>query len=465
MRNKTARSPRDFYLQALIGRAHILQFTGQYPQARQDWQSVEQATRDPVYRFEYYQGISSLYERIGKFRQAFAFIEQAIKLCRRCPGLVRTQVLHRIKVRLLLEKEEYPKAVKLGEAILRRWGSDLAREERTRLYTSMGTAYLSMGSYDRALDYYLRTKRLNQRLNHLEGISAADNNLALAYWKMGDYQKALKHSREALGVREKIGYMYGISASLNNLGLINDEIGNYEEALRYYEKALAAFKRLNDIYGMNIVLTNIGSIHHEIHGDVNKAFGCHLRSLELARQSRDRYGEIEGLLAMTDMYWLRKEKRAYGQTVKAIDRLFKGVRSEELEVHYLLARIKLQAWQKDRVLRDRAIRALLAAFDRSRNRLMVMECGAVLIDICHAFHLVEWLPAIADRVREIEEGWSKIESPLKRAKILRALVKYRLLVKDRPGASGYFRSWEQTARKYGIKNEQKDIERLRSTVG
>ncbi len=461
---KHTKSAKDLYLQALINRAHVLQFTGQYPRAQDDWQAVVRATRDPKYRFEYYQGISSLYERTGKVRKAFVLIEQAIRLCHRHRGLIRPHALQRIQVHLFLEKEDYPKALELGKRILHRWRRELTNEERTRLYTSMGTAYLSMGSYGRALDYYLRTKRLNQRLNHLEGISVADNNLTLTYWKMGDYQKALRHCREALAVREKIGYVFGVAATLNNLGLINDEMGNYEEALKYYEKALAAFKRLNDIYGMNIALTNIGSIYHEIHGDANRAFGCHVRSLDLARQSGDRYGEIEGLLAMTDMYWLRKEKRAYGQAVDAIGRLIAGLHSEELEVHYLLARIKLHAWQKNRALRDRAIRALLAAFDRSRNRLMVMECSAVFMDICHTFRLLEWLPAIADRAREIKEGWSKIESPLKRTKILRALVKYHLLAVDRTRAVEYFRQWEQIARKYGIKAEQKDIDRLRSAV-
>jgi len=464
MRNTQSRSPKDLYLQALINRAHVLQFTGHYPQARQDWQSVDQATKDPKYRFEYYQGISSLYERIGKFRKAFALIEQAIRLCRRHRGLVHAHVLQRIQVHLLLEKEDYPAAVKLGEEILRRRERELGSEERTRLYTSIGTAYLSMGFYGQALDYYMKTRRLNHRLNYSEGISVADNNLALVYWKMGDYQKALKHSREALNVREKIGYMYGISASLNNLGLINDEMGNYDEALKYYEKALAAFKRLNDIYGMNIVLTNIGSIHHEIRGDVNKAFGCHLRSLELARKSGDRYGEIEGLLAMTDMHWLRREKPAYGQAIDAIGRLLGSVRSEELEVHYLLALVKWRAWQKDRRHQDRAIRTLLAALKRSRNRLLVMECTAVFINICHTFNLAEWVRSISSGVEEIEKKLGTIESPLKRTKILRALVKYHLLLTDRTRAAGSFRQWEQSARKYGIRAEQKDIDRLRPTV-
>jgi tetratricopeptide (TPR) repeat protein len=464
MRNTQSKSPKDLYLQALINRAHVLQFTGHYPQARQDWQSVDQATRDPKYRFEYYQGISSLYERIGKFRKAFALIEQAIRLCRRHPRLVRPHVLQHVQVSLLIEKDDFPAAVKLGEDLLRRWNRALTNRTRARLYTSLGTAHLAMGSYGRALDYYLKTRRLNQRVNYLDGISVADNNLALVYWKMGDYQKALEHSRAALEVREKIGYMFGISASLNNLGLINDELGNYDEALKYYEKALAAFKRLNDIYGITIALTNIGSIYHEIRGDVNRAFACHLRSLELARRSGDRYGEIEGLLIMTEMYWCQQNRRAYGQAIDAIAPLIKDVRSEELDVRYFLARIKLHAWQRNRSLRDRAIRALLKTLNRSRNRLLVMESIAVFINICHDFSLAEWAPSVTSRVEEIEKKLGTIESPLKRTKILRALVKYHLLMTDRTRATGYFRQWAQSARQYGIKAEQKDIDRLRSAV-
>lgn len=465
MKHAHAKSPRDLYLHALMGRAHVRQFTGQYPQALQDWQAASRATRDPKYRFEFYQGVGTLYERLGRFQSAFASIGQAIRLCRRYPRLARPHVMQRIQVHLLLEREDYPAAVKLGEEIMRRRISAMPDNERTRLYTSLGTACLAMGAYDRALDYYMKTRCLSRRLNHLEGISVADNNLSLVYWKMGDYKKALKHSRAALDVREKIGYMFGISASLNNLGLINDEMGNYEEALMYYEKALAAFKRLNDIYGVSVALTNIGSIYHEIQGDVNKAFGCHLRSLELARQSGDRFSEIEGLLAMSEIYWLRKGKRAYGHAVEAIDRLIKGMRSEELGINHLLARIRLHAWNKDRVLRDRAIQSLLDVLGRSRNRLQVIEGVAGFIEICHAFGMDGWTRAIAGRVKGMQAGWSGIESPLKRTKILRALVKYHLLARDRVKAGFYHRQWEQSARQYRIRAEQKEIDRLRPAVG
>jgi tetratricopeptide (TPR) repeat protein len=464
---------RDLYLRALISRAKVLQFTGQYQRSIEDFRGIKKNTRDPLYLFEYYRGVSSVHERRGQFRKAIAFIEKALRLSRRCRGSLNEALLRNIKIYLMIQKGDNSRAIKYGYSILRQARRNrndypsraiFQYREKAGLFIRMGNAYQALGNYKKALYFFLQARKMHLRANYSEGVSAADNNLTLAYWKIGNYKKALQHGREALAVREKIGHVFGISSTLNNLGLINDEMGNYREALQFYEKALANFIRLNDIYGMTIAFTNIGSIHHEILGDLDTAFDHYLKCLNLVRKTGDLYGEIEGLLAMAEMYWRRKDQRAFVKTIKTLDQLIPRIKSEELKTNFLLLQIKLQVWRKNNALRDKNAEELIKTLKRSKNDLLIFEGIAAFIDVAYMFNLDDWLDDISPQVREMVRQFKKIESPLKRTKILRALVKYHLLANDRARAAKYFRDWEASSLRYGIKAEAEEIARLRSKI-
>jgi tetratricopeptide (TPR) repeat protein len=465
---------KDLYLRALIGRAKMFKFTGQYQDALKDFRMIKRNTRDPRYQFEYYRGVSSVLERMGRFRPAIALVERAIRLSRRCRDLRNDSLLLNTKVHLLIHKGDNAGALKLCHTILRknnraRGGSAASGKEhdlidKATLLKNIAYAYYAMEKYKKALGYYLRARQYYRQAKYLEGVSDTDNNLTLIYWKTGNYKKALAHSHEALTVREKIGHGYGLSSTLNNMGLINDEMGNYPEALRFYEKALANFYRLNDIYGLTIALTNIGSIYHEIFGDIKRAYVYYEKSYQYSRKTGDPLSEAEGLLAMAEMHWQMENRRAFVQDIAALNRLMPGIRSAELSAMFLLVQIKLRVWKRDRTGVNSKVDELLALLKRSRNDLLAMESVAALIDIIYRFDLEELRDKIALAAGEMGKNLPAIESPLKRTKILRALVKYHLLANDRVRAGKYFKEWEDVSTWFGIKAEKDEIVILRPIV-
>lgn len=463
--------PRKLYLRALVGRARIYQFTGDYIRSQKDWETLRRLAHDPQHVYEYYQGLSSLYERRGQFRPAYAWLKKAIYLCRRHPGMINEKMVKNNQIHLLIEKGEYARALKLGRSLLRQIkpgkpvrGSDrnfLPARDRAKLLTSIGNAHLALGNYDQARDFFLRARRLNCQQNNLEGLSVTDNNLTLVYWKKGNYQKALACSQDALAVRERIGHRYGISATLNNLGLINDEMGNYQIALQYYERALDIFRQLNDIYGMTIALTNIGSIYSEVEGNMTKAMSYYRHSLELVRQTGDAYGEIEAMLTMADMHYQQRDWSTFEDLVTSAGRLLRSVASEELTVTYYLALIRMYTRRQKYEQRRTMMRRLIRFLAHSADELLRFETVAALIDFLHKEPAgVSW-KEIGGLVREIEKKFKIVESPLKRAKILRGLVKYHLATGDRRRAARHFRQWADTAPRYGIKAHFPEIEHIR----
>jgi tetratricopeptide (TPR) repeat protein len=462
---------RELYRRALMGRAQVYQFTGQYPQSLKDWEKYKKVGDEPRHMYAYCQGVSILHDRVGQFKKANMLSEQAIGLGQQYPGIVEAGVLRSARVQLLIKKGDFAEAIKSAEDMLSstkptrkghvRKRVTMDKREEARLLMSMGTAYMSMGKYDQARVHFLRARKINQQINSPEAVSIADNNLTLTYWKMGDYKHAIVHCRKALAIREKIGHVFGISTALNNLGLIHDEMGDYQAALRYYQQALAAFNRLNDVYGITIALTNIGTIYGDVYGDMNKAFDYHRRSLDLVRTTGDMYGEVEALIMMADMYWRCENKHKFSLTVADLSKLIPMVQSEELVMSCFLKEIKLCAWRKDRRKQKQLVEQLFCALAITENRILIYESIAEFVEIIYRFELTSWLPKILPLMHNLENNLNAVESPLRKIKMLRSLVKYSLLTDEKQAAKKHFRNWEYIAHTYRIVAEQSELDRVR----
>ncbi|MGB9720116.1 MAG: tetratricopeptide repeat protein [bacterium] len=452
---------RDLYLKALMERARIFQFTGNYTLSYRDWKTLRCATKEPKYRYEYYRGLSVLHEHVGRFHSSAVSLEKALVLCKRHPELVNKAMIKSMQIRLMLEKGDHLRVISSGCKLLNKKDvKSLAVTDLSRLLTNIGNAYLSIGNYDQACLYFLRARNHYKRINNLEGLSTTENNLALVYWKKGDYRKALGYSRSALAIRTRIGHRYGISATLNNLGLINDEMGRYEEALSYYEKALGIFKELNDTYGMTIALSNIGSIYGEVNGDLNKAIGYYKRSLELSRLTGDTYCLVEAMFDLAEMHWCNKDYMVYEQIVRSVGRLIKSIHSEELNIVYTLMVIKMYVRKKLRSKVASLVRRLIRQASFSKNYLLHSEAIASIVNLMYDQQMFFSLPEIDHCVKEIEKRLGTVESPLRRSKILRGLVKYYLLTGNRSNAVRYYRLWKNTAHKFKIKAQNLEIDKI-----
>ncbi|MEO0185295.1 MAG: tetratricopeptide repeat protein [candidate division WOR-3 bacterium] len=459
------RESRDLYLKALTERAQIYEFTGNYDSSHKDWKTLQYVTKEPQYRYEYYRGLSVLYERLGRFKSAAILLKKALLLCKRYPNLLDKAMAQSIRTRLMLEKGDYLNVIRTGRSLLNKKNiKTLPDNNLNRLLTNIGNAYMAIGKYEEALHFFLKARHRYKRINNLEGLSITENNLTLIYWKRGDYHKALEYSCSALAIRNKIGHRYGVSATLNNLGLINDEMGRYEEALSYYKRALEIFRELNDIHGMTIALSNIGSIYSEVDGDVNKALGYYRRSLELSRLTGDTYSVVEAIIELAEMHWCKKNYRIFEQMLRNAGRLIKSIHSEELNTVYLISLIKMYARKKLRSKLAILINRLIRQISISKNRLLCFEAIASLINLMYDENLSCPVPRIDYYTEQMATRLKSVQSPLKRAKILRALVKYYLYIGDNRRATMYYRLWETVVNKFRIKAHNPEINKIGARI-
>ena len=81
-------------------------------------------------------------------------------------------------------------------------------------------------------------------MNDTKNLSAALNNIGIIYQKQESYDRSLEYHIKSLKIKEEIGDKRGASISYNNIGIIYEKQGTYDLALEYFLKALKIKKKL-----------------------------------------------------------------------------------------------------------------------------------------------------------------------------------------------------------------------------
>ena len=162
----------------------------------------------------------------------------------------------------------YLKSLKIDEEINDKSGM-------ADILVNIGIFYKDQGDYPKALDYYFKALKMDEELleqaqhrrdaheirKEEKGIAADLSNIGLTYYEQKDYSKTLDCYFKALKIDEELGNKNGMAIRLGNIGLVYDAQKNYTKALDYYSKALKMREELGDKSLIAITLSNIGSLY------------------------------------------------------------------------------------------------------------------------------------------------------------------------------------------------------------
>ena len=178
--------------------------------------------------------------------------------------------------------DSYNKSLKIQENF---------NDEKGRAVTLHGIAiiYRRKGNFRKALDYYNQSITINKRLNNQQGIANSMTGIGVIYSLQGNYPKALDYFFNSLKTNQRVGNQNGISASLNNIGIVYHDQGDYDNALDYYNQALTIQIELDNQYGIANSYNNIGAIL-EIKGDDISALDYYTQSKAIYEVLGDKIG-------------------------------------------------------------------------------------------------------------------------------------------------------------------------------
>jgi TolB-like protein/tetratricopeptide (TPR) repeat protein len=159
------------------------------------------------------------------------------------------------------------------------------------LMMNIGTVYQSKGQLDRALEYYLNSQSVSERLGlqNTANYSSLMMNIGVVYWTKGQLDRALEYYLNSQSVSERLGLQNtaNYSSLMMNIGLVYWTKMQLDRALEYYLNSQSIDDRLGLQNTANYasLMMNIGLVYLN-KGQLDRALEYYLNSKSI----RDRLG-------------------------------------------------------------------------------------------------------------------------------------------------------------------------------
>jgi signal transduction histidine kinase/Tfp pilus assembly protein PilF len=182
-------------------------------------------------------------------------------------------------------------------------------------YSLLGVVEKNNGEYEKALDWQLKSLKLNEEINDKKSLAISHNDLGVLYKVMKDYPTALVHYQQSLELCREIGMQNGIAFTLSNIGTIYDQMGENDKALDYYHQSLAKAREINNEGAMVNALSNIGEMLAKT-GKTQEALTYFLDAIKIDRKNDDKYGMILSSVNLGNTY---KDLGNYSEAKKYLE--------------------------------------------------------------------------------------------------------------------------------------------------
>ena len=224
----------------------------------------------------------------------------------------------------------------LGAAI---WLKDRGAE-RAHL-GNLGSAYMTLGEYRRAIEYYEKHLQIARELDDRRGAGQDLANLGNAYDFLGEHPRAIEFYEQQLQIARDLDDRRREGNALSSLGAAYHSMGEYGSAIKYHEQALISHRDIGDRRGEGIALGNLGIAHYRL-GEHQRAIAFYEEQLQIARGTSDRHGEGNALWNMSlALDELGERKKAIEHAEAALK-----VREEIKDPNAAKVRRQLEEWQK-----------------------------------------------------------------------------------------------------------------------
>jgi tetratricopeptide (TPR) repeat protein len=180
---------------------------------------------------------------------------------------------------------------------------------------NIGFLAQTQGDIPKAIDFYLKSLKIEEEIKNKKGIAYSLNNIGSIYKDQGDISKGLEYYHKSLKIREEINDKKGIANALNNIGIIHKNQGDAKKGLEYYNRSLKIWQEIDDKHGIGASLNNIGFIYDN-HGDPTchsskeicyaasqeKALEYYFMSLKIRTEINDKHGVANSLNNIGGVY-------------------------------------------------------------------------------------------------------------------------------------------------------------------
>jgi tetratricopeptide (TPR) repeat protein len=185
-------------------------------------------------------------------------------------------------------------------------------EIKAAAYHNLGVIYQGQGDYEKAIEKYTQSLKIEEELGNKGGIANSLHQLGMIHQAQGNYDKALEKYTQSLKIEEELRNKRGIAQALHQLGTIHHAQGDYKQALEKYTQSLKINEALGDQALVAATLHNIAAIHH-VQGEYKQALEKYTQSLRI----REALGDMRGIAeSLHQLGMLHEDQDEYEQAIE-----------------------------------------------------------------------------------------------------------------------------------------------------
>ncbi|MEM8908599.1 MAG: tetratricopeptide repeat protein, partial [Bacteroidota bacterium] len=181
------------------------------------------------------------------------------------------------------------------------------------IYTDLAIVHEKLGKYKIAKDFHLEAIELAKKEGDLETVENSYHGLGSLYETVGDYDQAFEYYLKSLSIAEDRKSESGVIITLQNISNTHSHTKNEKLALENIERAYRLSLALKDPVLTADVLYDYANILNT-HGYFDQALDKQLASLKIYREIENKNAIARGLINIGDIYTNKKmyeEARKY----------------------------------------------------------------------------------------------------------------------------------------------------------
>ncbi len=243
-------------------------------------------------------GFSNANSGIGKYDEALAYSNEALKLAIEIKDVKRETLVRNNIAIIFLNQANYTRAFVILDSAIKRLEEINDLQDQSSCYINLANVFIAQGNLDKALEKYQYALSLCRKTNDKINMALVYNNMGDVFIGQKKYSLALKNLLIAADLYNENGNLPGLANVYNNLGNVFMKKKELNRALNYQEKGLAIRESMFDKRGMASSYANISSIYL-LRGEKDKALYYSKLSFDLSKDvgaydiMKDAYKNLE----------------------------------------------------------------------------------------------------------------------------------------------------------------------------
>ena len=164
----------------------------------------------------------------------------------------------------------------------------------------LGNDFWNSSNYPKALDYYLQSLKINEKIGNLDGAAANYGNMANILAAQADYAAALTCLYKAVALHKQTGSPK-IRNTYSNLGRVYEKMNQLDSARFYYQKSSDVYNSISDKYQLYRVLYGLGNVNAKL-GNAELAFAYYRMGITASTPFKGSIGFTENYYGLAKLF-------------------------------------------------------------------------------------------------------------------------------------------------------------------